>query len=47
MVNGQPGATITVRFNGDTIVIYRRMDSDVGAFKVYMDKYASALSGAT
>lgn len=37
MVTGQAGATMTVRFSGNTIVIYRRMDSDGGAFNVHVD----------
>lgn len=37
MVASQTGATMTVRFSGDTIVIYRRLDTDGGTFNVRID----------
>jgi uncharacterized protein YkwD len=37
MVASQTGATMTVRFTGDTIAIYRRMDTDGGNFNVRID----------
>lgn len=37
MASGQASATMTVRFTGDTIVIYRRLDTDGGNFNVRVD----------
>src|SRR5262249_47548107 len=37
MVASQTGATMTVRFSGDTIAIYRRLDTDGGTFNIRID----------
>lgn len=37
MVSGQTGASLTMRFTGDTLAIYRRMDTDGGTFNIRVD----------
>lgn len=37
MVASQTGATLTAKFTGDTIAIYRRLDTDGGIFNIRVD----------